>query len=176
MILKHTGRWKNIQLYKWIVWNWKMTIEGNECQKYSLSCVLSKNRQYILIMCWSKISLIQLFKRYGTINLFLCFSGSNSGHSRILRSQILGPLRLEKNFSRFFRSSVVRNGRFQKNLAKFFFSSRKVTFGHFFEKIFGPRSWVDNSTSTLKFWALRSKGVKGSFRARITLYMMLTMR
>ena len=67
VILKHTGRWKNIQLYKWIVWNWKMTIEGNECQKYSLSCVLSKKTTiYILIMCWSKISLIQLFKRLGT--------------------------------------------------------------------------------------------------------------
>ena len=59
-----------------------------------------------------------------------------------------------------------------KKLWKKNFSSRKVTFGHFFEKILGPRSWVENSTLTLKFSALRSKGVKRSFAARITLVMM----
>ena len=88
VILKHTGRWKNIQLYKWIVWNWKMTIEGNECQKYSLSCVLSKKPTiYRLIMCWSKISLIQLFKRFGTTSsLFYAFSRLNSGHFRSFKN------------------------------------------------------------------------------------------
>ena len=46
-------------------------------------------------------------------------------------------------------------------------SSRKVTFGHFFER----KNFPDNFMLTLRIWALRSNGVKTSFGARITLFM-----
>ena len=82
-----------------------------------------------------------------------------------------GPLRLEKkSFWYFFDHQWSERSCFKKIIQNFF-SSRKVTFGHFFEKIFCPRWQVENSTMTLKFWALRSKGVKTSLGARITLVM-----
>ena len=80
------------------------------------------------------------------------------------------PFGSKKKFLIFFRSPVIRK-ELCKKLTQNFFSSRKVTFGHFFEKKFCPRWQVENSTMTLKFWALRSKGVKTSLGARITLVM-----
>ena len=74
----------------------------------------------------------------------------------------------KKIFWYFFYHQWSKMSCFKKP-SKNFFSSRKVTFGHFFEKVFCPRWQVENSTLTLKFWALRSKRVKRSFRARITL-------
>ena len=82
-----------------------------------------------------------------------------------------GPLRLEKkSFWYFFDHQWSERSCFKKIIQNFF-SSRKVTFGHFFEKNFCPRWQVENSRMTLKFWALRSKGVKTSLGARITLIM-----
>ena len=87
----------------------------------------------------------------------------------IIKNYTKGTVRLEKKtFWYFFDHRWSKRSCFNKIVIKFF-SSRKVTFGHFFEKIFCPRWQVENSTLTLKFWALRSKRVKRSFRARITL-------
>ena len=77
---------------------------------------------------------------------------------------------ISQSFWYFFDHQWSERSCFKKIIQNFF-SSRKVTFGHFFEKIFCPRWQVENSTLTLKFWALRSKMVKRSFRARITLVM-----
>ena len=87
----------------------------------------------------------------------------------------IGPLRSKKFFFRFFRPSVVQNGRFQKTLEKKFFSTQKVTFS---KKIFVH----DNKRTILRWpWKFgplgrkRSKEVKRSFRARITLIMCMKM-
>ena len=68
-----------------------------------------------------------------------------------------------------WQSSAIQKELFQKK-SKFFFESK----GHsrtFFEKLFCPRCLVENSTLTLKIWALKSNGVKSSFGARIALIM-----
>ena len=80
------------------------------------------------------------------------------------------PFGSKKSFWYFFDHQWSERSCFKKIIQNFF-SSRKVTFGHFFEKNFCPRWQVENSTMTLKFWALRSKGVKTSLGARITLIM-----
>ena len=79
------------------------------------------------------------------------------------------PSARKKSFWYFFYHQWSKMSCFKKP-SKNFFSSRKVTFGHFFEKIFCPRWQVENSTLTLKFLALRSKGVKRSFGPIITLH------
>ena len=58
-----------------------------------------------------------------------------------------------------------------KKPSKNFFFEPKGHFRTFLRKNFCPRWQVENSTLTLKFWALRSKRVKRSFGARTTLFM-----
>ena len=91
-------------------------------------------------------------------------------HKSLKKLTERNPSARKKSFWYFFYHQWSKMSSFKKP-SKNFFSSRKVTFGHFFEKNFCPRWQVENSTLTLKFWALRSKRVKRSFGARITLVM-----